>query len=210
MAQDMKDQNDLRDMNQSKEITKGHQGGLQEKTKEKTKEETKEEIKEETKNAKLPIKKRIKKGHEKDFENNNDHILEYHSDPNKASCTLQNQGGNSKSIVSTPKSLPADAKQNRGSSQSNPPTQPAPRRRYKVKTVKDKLSDKQRNTIEKELKPISMTDEELKTLFDQCDQKIKESINKKDLEYANRNIRNAQKIIKETIRKCMGKQKKIL
>ena len=55
-----------------------------------------------------------------------------------------------------------------------------------------------------------MTDEELKTFFDQCDQKIKESIRKKDLEYANRNIRNAQKIIKETIRKCMGKQKEIL
>ena len=206
MAQDMKDQKDQREMNQSKKDIKGHQGGHQEGTKEEIREDTKED----SKSAKSPIKKRTKKKKEKDFENNNNHILEYHSDPNKASCTLQNQGDNSKSIVSTPKSLPADAKQNRGSSQSNPPTQPAPRRHYKVKTVKDKLSDKQRKTIEKELKPISMTDEELKTFFDQCDQKIKESIRKKDLEYANRNIRNAQKIIKETIRKCMGKQKEIL
>lgn len=95
MAQDMKDQKDLRDMNQSKEVTKGHQVGLQEKTK--------EEIKEETKNAKLPIKKRIKKGHEKDFENNNNHIPEHHSNSNKTSCTFQNQGDTSESIMSTPK-----------------------------------------------------------------------------------------------------------
>ena len=64
--------------------------------------------------------------------------------------------------------------------------------------------------IENELKPLSLTDEQLKILFDRYDQKIKESISKKDLEYTNRNIRNAQKITKETIRKCMGKQKEIL